>query len=50
MKIIGPGFYRFFLAILVVVHHTSIFALGAFAVYAFFNLSGYWMASVWRTR
>jgi peptidoglycan/LPS O-acetylase OafA/YrhL len=47
---LGPGAYRLLLALIVVVHHISRLNLGEFAVYAFFNLSGYWMASVWRDK
>lgn len=46
----GPGAYRFFLAMLVLVHHTSSLGLGAGAVYVFFSLSGYWMHTVWGKR
>jgi len=37
------GFYRFLLAIAVVVHHTYLYKIGAFAVFAFFTLSGFLM-------
>jgi peptidoglycan/LPS O-acetylase OafA/YrhL len=50
MQAFGPGAYRLLLALIVVVHHVSRFNLGEFAVYAFFNLSGFWMASVWRDK
>lgn len=43
----GPGSYRFLLATLVVVHHTTSLGLGSAAVYSFFTLSGYWMHTVW---
>ena len=46
----GPGAYRFFLAMLVLVHHTSSLGLGAGAVYVFFCLSGYWMHTVWEKK
>jgi peptidoglycan/LPS O-acetylase OafA/YrhL len=46
----GPGGYRLLLALIVVVHHISRINFGEFAVYAFFNLSGFWMASVWRDK
>jgi peptidoglycan/LPS O-acetylase OafA/YrhL len=48
--VFGPGAFRLFLALVVVVHHVSRISLGEFAVYAFFNLSGFWMASVWRDK
>lgn len=43
----GPGAYRFLLATMVLVHHTSSLGLGAGSVYVFFCLSGYWMHTVW---
>lgn len=43
----GPGAYRFILAMLVFVHHTSSLGFGPGAVYIFFCLSGYWMYAVW---
>mgnify|MGYP003387315361 CR=1 FL=1 len=46
----GPGAYRFLLALLVLVHHTSSLGLGAGAVYVFFCLSGYWMHTVWEKK
>jgi peptidoglycan/LPS O-acetylase OafA/YrhL len=48
--VLGPGSYRLLLALIVVVHHVSRLNLGEVAVYVFFNLSGYWMACVWRDR
>jgi peptidoglycan/LPS O-acetylase OafA/YrhL len=46
----GPGTYRFLLATLVLIHHTSSLGFGAGAVYVFFCLSGYWMHTVWITK
>ncbi len=38
-----PGAFRFLLAFVVVLHHLSRFAIGAWAVDVFFILSGYWV-------
>jgi peptidoglycan/LPS O-acetylase OafA/YrhL len=46
----GPGFYRLFLAILVIIHHVSSFNMGSAAVYIFFSLSGFWINAMWRDR
>ena len=46
----GPGALRYCLALLVVVHHSFPARLGAFAVYAFFALSGYWITRMWTGR
>lgn len=46
----GPGRYRFALAFLVLMHHSTRVGLGAAAVYIFFCLSGYWMHAVWQER
>ncbi len=43
----GPGAFRFLLALVVVLHHSSPVRMGHFAVYAFFILSGYWIARMW---
>jgi len=43
----GPGALRFFLAFVVVIHHSFPLRMGAWAVYAFFILSGYWIARMW---
>jgi peptidoglycan/LPS O-acetylase OafA/YrhL len=50
MMQIGAGGFRLMLCFLVVVHHISSLAVGGFAVAAFFVLSGFWMASVWREK
>jgi peptidoglycan/LPS O-acetylase OafA/YrhL len=47
---IGSGFFRLFLAALVVLHHSSPLRLGAWAVYTFFILSGYWICRLWSMR
>ncbi len=44
---IPPGFFRFFLAALVVIHHSFPLRLGAWSVAIFFVLSGYWIARIW---
>lgn len=46
----GPGSFRLLLALIVVIHHVSRVSLGELAVYAFFNLSGFWMARVYRDK
>ncbi|WP_395744617.1 acyltransferase family protein [Prosthecobacter sp.] len=43
----GPGLLRFALALIVVVHHSFPLRMGSWAVYAFFILSGYWIARMW---
>ncbi len=43
----GPGAFRLLLALIVVAHHTTPLRLGAWAVYVFFILSGYWIARMW---
>jgi len=43
----SPGLLRFLLAFAVVVHHSFPLRMGAWAVYAFFILSGYWIARMW---
>lgn len=43
----GPGALRFLLAFVVVIHHSFPLRMGAWAVYAFFILSGYWIARMW---
>jgi peptidoglycan/LPS O-acetylase OafA/YrhL len=45
-----PGAFRLFLAMLVFVHHFSSFALGGYAVYVFFVLSGFWVQQMWTDR
>lgn len=46
----GPGLLRFLLAFTVVVHHSFPLRMGAWAVYAFFILSGYWIARMWEEK
>ena len=43
----APGAFRLFLVLVVVVHHSFPVRLGAWAVYVFFILSGYWIARMW---
>jgi peptidoglycan/LPS O-acetylase OafA/YrhL len=50
MTTIGAGLFRLFLAAVVVVHHSFPLRLGAWAVYVFFILSGYWISRLWRQR
>jgi peptidoglycan/LPS O-acetylase OafA/YrhL len=50
MTKIGCGFFRLFLASLVVLHHSSPLRLGGWAVYVFFILSGYWICRLWSRR
>ncbi|MEM9110817.1 MAG: acyltransferase family protein [Planctomycetota bacterium] len=47
---ISPGVFRFFLATLVVIHHSFPLRLGAWAVGLFFVLSGYWISRMWRQK
>jgi peptidoglycan/LPS O-acetylase OafA/YrhL len=47
MTSIGSGLFRLFLASLVVLHHSFPLRLGAWAVYAFFILSGFWICQMW---
>jgi peptidoglycan/LPS O-acetylase OafA/YrhL len=47
---LGPGAFRFFLALVVVVHHSFPFRAGTWAVYVFFILSGYWITKMWHSR
>jgi peptidoglycan/LPS O-acetylase OafA/YrhL len=49
-KISGPGAFRFFLALMVFVHHTTRFFVGTSAVYIFFCLSGYWIYTMYVER
>ena len=46
----GPGIFRLFLAIVVMVHHSFPFRAGAWAVDVFFILSGYWITRMWDDR
>jgi peptidoglycan/LPS O-acetylase OafA/YrhL len=50
MMTIGPGLFRLFLSYLVVLHHSFPLRLGAWAVYVFFILSGFWICRMWRRR
>jgi peptidoglycan/LPS O-acetylase OafA/YrhL len=50
MTKLGSGLFRLFLASLVVLHHSSPLRLGAWSVYAFFILSGYWISRLWSQR
>ncbi len=50
MTKLGPGFFRLFLSFVVVFHHSFPLRLGAWAVYVFFILSGYWICRMWRQR
>jgi peptidoglycan/LPS O-acetylase OafA/YrhL len=50
MITLGSGLFRLFLAFLVVVHHSFPLRMGAWAVYVFFILSGYWICRLWRYR
>ena len=50
MLTIGSGFFRLFLAAVVVLHHSFPLRMGAWAVHAFFILSGYWICQMWRRR
>lgn len=45
-----PGETRLFLALVVVVHHSTRLSLGPWAVFCFFVLSGYWIASMWHDK
>lgn len=47
----GPGFFRLFLALVVVCYHiTSFVFIGKFAVYAFFILSGFWVSKMFQEK
>lgn len=46
----GPGAFRLFLAMVVVVHHATSLALGKAAVEVFFYLSGFWIYRMWTER
>jgi peptidoglycan/LPS O-acetylase OafA/YrhL len=50
MTKIGSGLFRLFLAFAVVLHHCTPLRLGAWAVYVFFILSGYWISRLWSLR
>lgn len=47
---VQPGVFRLFLATLVFVVHFSSLALGAYAVFVFFILSGVWVQRMWTAR
>ena len=49
-SLLQPGIFRLFLAILVLVNHSSRFDLGDWAVYTFFILSGYWIYRMWEEK
>ncbi len=44
---LGPGAFRLLLAFIVVLHHSTPLRMGAWSVYVFFILSGYWIARMW---
>jgi peptidoglycan/LPS O-acetylase OafA/YrhL len=46
----GAGLFRLLLASAVVLHHSFPLRLGAWAVYVFFILSGYWICRLWCQR
>lgn len=48
--ITGAGSFRLALALLVFVHHTTRVSLGMTAVYVFFELSGFWICTMWNGR
>lgn len=50
LSLTGPGLFRFALALLVFVNHTSSVDLGFSAVLIFFTLSGYWIFNMWTER
>lgn len=50
LSLAGPGLFRFGLALLVFVDHTSRLDLGYAAVLSFFVLSGYWIHTLWIAR
>jgi len=47
---IKPGLLRLFLALVVVLHHSTPLRMGGWAVYVFLILSGYWIARIWDQR
>jgi peptidoglycan/LPS O-acetylase OafA/YrhL len=47
LTIFSPGLFRLFLACVVFAQHSTRLLLGAAAVFLFFSLSGYWIATVW---
>src|SRR5436309_502100 len=46
----GPGAFRLFLALLVVLNHSTPLRLGTWAVGLFFCLSGFWIAEMWSSK
>ncbi|HEY1173754.1 MAG TPA: acyltransferase [Verrucomicrobiae bacterium] len=46
-KLLAPGIFRSFLAMVVVLHHFWVISFGGWAVYVFFILSGFWITEVW---
>ena len=47
-KHFGPGYFRFLLALIVVIYHvTSFLFIGQACVYTFFILSGYWVSKMY---
>jgi peptidoglycan/LPS O-acetylase OafA/YrhL len=50
LSLFQPGRFRLFLALVVLVSHTSRFDLGSWAVYTFFNLSGFWIYRMWEEK
>jgi peptidoglycan/LPS O-acetylase OafA/YrhL len=46
-RLLGPGAFRLFLALVVYVNHISSLQIGVAAVYIFFALSGYWIEQLW---
>lgn len=50
LSLAGPGLFRFGLALLVFIDHTSRLDLGYAAVLSFFVLSGYWIFRLWNAR
>jgi peptidoglycan/LPS O-acetylase OafA/YrhL len=49
-SLVGPGFFRLFLALVVFGHHASRLAVGPAAVEVFFCLSGFWIHRMWTER
>ena len=47
MTRVGPGAFRLFLALVVLVSHSCRFDLGNWAVLMFFTLSGFWIHRMW---
>jgi peptidoglycan/LPS O-acetylase OafA/YrhL len=48
---IGPGVFRYFLCIVVVLFHcTNLVAIGEWAVHVFFILSGYWVTRMYQEK